>query len=118
MSSAIEKRDDLIDNLRSRLRSERDRLKTEGRKVLRTAGSLGTGYALGMAEAKWGRDALAGMNIHLGVGALASGAALLGIGGDDVAEAASVVGNTALGVYGYTKGFEHQEAREAEGGDE
>lgn len=113
-STALARAQDTADQLRHRLKAQRDRLKSEGKNMLRTAGAIGTGYAIGMATAKWGENAVAGMNTALGVGVVGTGLALLGVGGEDMSTAARTVGDSALGIYAYQKGYEHQQAREDE----
>lgn len=117
-SNALVRTQDQLDSLRQRFRSQRDRLKTEGKNMIRTAGAVGTGYALGMATAKWGENAVAGMNTALAVGAASTAVALMGVGGEDVQTAARTVGDASLAIYAYNKGFEHQTARDQDAGAE
>lgn len=113
-SNSLARAQDQLDTLRNRFRMQRDRLKTEGKNMLKTAGAVGTGYALGMATAKWGANAVAGMDTALAVGGIATGVALMGVGGEDVQTAARTVGDASLAIYAYNKGFEHQTQRDQE----
>lgn len=117
-STALVRAQETADSLRARLRSQRERLRGEGRRMLVTAGHVGVGYALGMADAKWGADALAGMNTALGVGVVSTVLSMTGVGGEDMQTAARTVGDASLAIYAYSKGFEHQTAREEESADE
>ena len=104
MSTALVKAREQADNLRRRLSGARDKMKAEGANVMRTGISLATGYGLGMAEARYGEDALAGMDVSLGVGLAATAAAYLDLGGADVTPHLRTVGDASLAVYGYKMG--------------
>lgn len=116
MSNALARRDEMIDALRGRLKSIREKSKTEGSAMLRTAEGLAVGYGLGMAEAKWGPDAVWGMNPALAVGVGCTALALLDVGGPDVTPHIRAAGDSALSVFAYTKGFAHQTEREGRAG--
>lgn len=113
MSTALVKAREQADALRGRLRSVRDKMKSESANVMRTAVGIGTGYALGYADSRWGENAVAGMDNALAVGIAATAAAYFDVGGAEVNSSLRAVGDSGLAVYGYKTGFAHQEERGA-----
>lgn len=114
--ASIVKLEQANEHLRNRLTAIRRNAKAEGQQLLRTGVGVVTGYGLGMATQKWGEDSVGGMSPALATGAVATAAALFELGGADVAPYLRAIGDAGLIVAAFSKGMEHQAAREREGG--
>lgn len=92
--------------MRSTLSTWRERAEEQTENVVGIATTAIGGYALGMAEARWGEDAAFGMSTSLATALVGHGLALFEVGGKSTANIFRSVGNSGLAVYAYKSGFE------------
>lgn len=70
-----------VERLKSQLHSIKQRVADESETIIDTGAMVASGAALGAADEKWGADAVMGASPSLAVGVVATGAALMGYGG-------------------------------------
>jgi len=111
MSTALVKAREEKAAIQNRLKNVRDKMRAEGANVMRTAASVVTGYGLGYADARWGENAVAGMDNTLAVGLAATAMAYFDVGGEAVNPHLRAMGDTSLGIYAYKTGYAQQRER-------
>ncbi len=99
--------------VRSQLTSWREKANEQTEHVLTTGVTAVGGFALGMADRRWGEDAVWGMSTSLATALVGHGLALFEVGGKDMARISRALGNTGVAIYSYKSGFEMMERRQS-----
>lgn len=97
--------------MRSTLGSWREKAEEQTDNVIGIASTGVAGYALGMAEARWGEDAAFGMSPALATALVGHGLALFEVGGKTAATVFRGAGNAGVAVYSYKSGYEMGQRR-------
>jgi hypothetical protein len=92
--------------VKAQLSTWREKANEQTEHVMTTGITAVGGFALGMADQRWGEDAVWGMSTSLAVALVGHGLALFEVGGKDMARATRALGNTGVAVYSYKSGFE------------
>jgi len=95
-----------IARMKSTLSSWREKANEQTEHVVGVATTAVAGYGLGLADARFGEDALWGMSTSLGVAIVGHGLAMFEVGGQVPATIFRSAGNAGLSVYAYKSGFE------------
>lgn len=98
--------------VKAQLSSWREKATEQTEHVMATGVTAVGGFALGMADSRWGEDAVWGMSTSLAVALVGHGLALFEVGGKGAASIARNLGNTGVAIYSYKSGFEMQQRRQ------
>lgn len=104
MSAALAEAREETDRVRAMVANIRRKSKEQTEAYMRTAVSVGTGFALGAAEERYGDDFAFGMSPALATGIVAHGLALLDVGGSAATPHLMAVGDAGLTIYAFKSG--------------
>lgn len=100
-----------LNRVKSQLTSWREKANEQTEHVLTTGVTAVGGFALGMADHRFGEDAVWGMSTSLATALIGHGLALFEVGGKDMSRITRALGNTGVAIYSYKSGFEMMDRR-------
>ena len=105
-----------LDRVRAQLNGWREKAAEQTEHVMTTGVTAVGGFALGMADRRFGEDAVWGMSTSLAVGLAGHALALFNVGGPEMSRVTRAIGNTGVAVYSYKSGYEMMERRSQDAG--